>query len=120
MGDTLNVVDLAGNVPMNLGKRIDDINNQDEPSDTTRVPVRIGGGADSLEFWYFGPFMDGDSFNIVLVDPSGVCDTIEVASGTFTCQGQDPNACDADVPLYIMDFSESSWNIGGVEVAMKM
>jgi hypothetical protein len=28
MGDTLDVVDLTGNVPMNLGKRIDDINTQ--------------------------------------------------------------------------------------------
>src|SRR5688500_2265752 len=91
-GDTLNVVDLAGNVPMNLGKRVDDINSEFEPSDTTRAKVRIAGGIDSLEFWYFGPFTNGDSFNIVLIDPDGVCDTIEVASGTFTCEGQDPNA----------------------------
>lgn len=112
-GDTLNVVDLAGNVPMNLGKRINDINAQQEPADTSRVPVRIAGGIDSLEFWYFGPFMDGDSFNIVLVDPTGQCDTVFVAAGTFTCAGQDPLACENDVPLYVLDFSESDWQIGG-------
>src|SRR5687768_8547093 len=59
-GDTLNVIDLAGNVPMNLGKRINDINTEFEPEDTSRVQVQIAGGADSLEYWYFGPFMDGD------------------------------------------------------------
>ena len=112
-GDTLNVIDLNGNVPMNLGKRIDDINTEFEPSDTSRTKVRIAGGIDSLEFWYFGPFTNGDSFHIVLVDPTGECDTIEVAEGTFTCVGQDPNACDSDVPLYYLDFSASKWNVGG-------
>lgn len=112
-GDTLDVVDLAGNNIKNRGKRIDDINTQQEPSDTSRAKVRIAGGVDSLEFWYFGPFMDGDSFNIVLVDVSGECDTVEVASGTFTCSGQDPNACDSKVPLYFLDFSASEWQIGG-------
>src|SRR5687768_9061257 len=108
-GDTLNVIDRNGNVPMNLGKRINDINTEIEPSDTSRVRVRIGGGADSLEFWYFGPFTDGDTFDIVLVNVVGSCDTIEVASGTFSCQNQDPNACTNNVPLYVLDFSESTW-----------
>ena len=60
-GDTLDVVDLAGNNPKNRGKRIDDINTQQEPSDTSRAKVRIAGGIDSLEFWYFGPFTNGST-----------------------------------------------------------
>src|SRR5687768_10308162 len=112
-GDTLNVLDLAGNVPMNLGKRINDINTEFEPEDTSRVQVQIAGGADSLEYWYFGPFMDGDSFNIALVDPDGICDTGFVASGTFTCAGQYPNACSMNVTLYYVDFSQSEWTMGG-------
>ena len=112
-GGTYNVVDLAGNVPMNLGKRINDINVNFEPSDTSRAPAVLGGGPDSLEFWYFGPFTNGDSFNIVLIDSLGICDTIEVASGVYTCEGKDPNACDVKVPLYFLDFSESAWETGG-------
>ena len=27
--------------------------------------------------------------------------------------GQDPNACDENVPLYFIDFTEEEWNIGG-------
>lgn len=112
-GDTLNVVDLAGNVAMNLGKRINDINIEQEPIDTSRAPIRISGGIDSLEFWYFGPFEDGDSFNIALIDPQGICDTVFVAAGIYTCVGQDPDACDEKVPLYFIDFTEEEWEIGG-------
>src|SRR5688572_32168972 len=51
-GTTLNVVDLDGNNVTNRGKRIDDINTQNEPATVTITPLVITGvGADSLEFW---------------------------------------------------------------------
>lgn len=123
-GDTLNVVDLTGQVPMNRGKRIDDINTQAEPATITVVPLRIGGGADSLEFWYFGPFANGTAFDIALIDPNNVCDTIFVASGSYSCVDMlngtsDPFACapspvsDDPVPLYFLDFSFTEFDFGG-------
>ncbi len=117
-GDTLNVVDIDGNNVTNRGKRIDDINTQLEPATVTVIPLRISGvGADTLEFWYFGPYANGSTFNIALVDPNNVCDTIFVASGTYTCADNsgisDPMACDNDVPLYFLDFSQTEFIYGG-------
>ncbi|HUR30810.1 MAG TPA: hypothetical protein VMZ69_05220, partial [Saprospiraceae bacterium] len=84
-GDTLNVVDLNGNNVTNRGKRINDINTQAEPATVTTVPLRITGvAADTLEFWYFGPYANGSTFDIALVDPNGDCDTIFIASGTYS------------------------------------
>ena len=120
LGDTLDVVDLTGQVPTNQGKRVDDINNDLEPDDYTIQPLMIAGGAlDSLEFWYFGPFDNGTPFDIALVDPNGECDTVFIASGTYDCADNlpntDPGACDADVPLFFLDFSQTAFTIGGGE-----
>src|SRR5688500_12490182 len=117
-GTTLNVVDLDGNNVTNRGKRIDDINTQNEPATVTITPLVITGvGADSLEFWYFGPYANGSTFNIALVDPTNVCDTVFVASGTYDCMDNtgisDPMACDNDVPLYFLDFSQTEFEYGG-------
>src|SRR5687768_6250652 len=116
-GDTLNVVDLNGNNVTNRGKRVDDINSDSEPATVTIVPLMIAGGADSLEFWYFGPFPNGSSFDIALIDPNNVCDTVFVASGTYDCMDNtgisDPMACDNDVPLYFLDFSQTEFEYGG-------
>lgn len=116
-GDTLNVVDLNGNNVTNRGKRIDDINTDSEPATVTIVPLMIAGGADSIEFWYFGPFPNGSSFDIALVDPDNVCDTVFIASGTYDCMDNtgisDPMACDNDVPLYFLDFSQTEFVYGG-------
>ena len=120
-GATLNVVDLNGNVPTNQGKRVN-VNDANEPLDFSIAQLSIGGGADSLEFWYFGPFPNGSSFNVVLVDPSNVCDTIFVASGTYSCADQaegntDPFACappgsGSPVALCFLDFSNTEFNLG--------
>jgi hypothetical protein len=120
---TLNVVDLDGNNVTNRGKRVDNFGD-DEPANVTIAPLQIGGGADSLEFWYFGPYANGSTFNIVLVDPVNSCDTIFVASGTYDCadnQGNsDPGACPpngtADIPLYFLDFTYTAFNLGYVPV----
>ena len=117
-GDTLNVVDLNGNNITNRGKRIDDINTDSEPATVTIVPLMISGvGADTLEFWYFGPYNNGSTFNIALVDPNNVCDTVFVASGSYDCMDNtgisDPMACDDDVPLYFLDFSFTEFEYGG-------
>jgi hypothetical protein len=130
-GDTLNVVDRLGNNVTNRGKRIDNINTQQEPATITIVPLRISGvGADSLEYWYFGPYTNGDSFDIVLVDPNNVCDTIFVAAGEFDCMDftpvTDPGACmpvnagSNPVPLYFLDFSFTEFTFGGGVVEMKI
>ncbi|MDQ3015618.1 MAG: T9SS type A sorting domain-containing protein [Bacteroidota bacterium] len=116
-GTTLNVVDLTGQVPTNRGRRINNINTQVEPATTIAPLVITGVGADTLEFWYFGPFASGTSFDIALVDPTNVCDTIFIASGTYSCAdntgSSDPAACDADVPLYFLDFSQTAFQYGG-------
>jgi uncharacterized repeat protein (TIGR01451 family) len=116
----LNVVNkvLGGTVPINSGKHIDDIENEVEPGVLTTTPLSIAGTAtDSIEYWYFGPFANGDSFNIVLVDPTMACDTINVGSGRYSCvDGQphaDPMACDAVVPSYFLDFSKTAFEFGG-------
>ncbi len=116
-GDTLNVVDLNSVVPMNQGKRVDNISTQ-EPANYTVQPLRISGvGADTLEFWYFGPYPNGSTFDIALIDPNNVCDTVFVASGTYDCADNtgvsDPGACDNDVPLYFLDFSFTEFTYGG-------
>ncbi|HZV44430.1 MAG TPA: hypothetical protein VFF90_08125, partial [Saprospiraceae bacterium] len=81
-GAILNVVDLLGNNVTNRGKRINDIVAQNEPALITTVPLNITGvGADTLEFWYFGPYVNGDSFDIALVDPNNICDTVFVSTG---------------------------------------
>jgi hypothetical protein len=77
------------------------------------VKVRIGGGADSLEFWYFGPFTDGDSLTLYCSIQQGYVILFSLLPVHLRVKGQDPTACDNDVPLYIMDFSESNWNTGG-------
>jgi uncharacterized repeat protein (TIGR01451 family) len=117
-GDTLNVIDVNNVVPMNQGKRVNDINTQNEPANYTVAPLEISGvAADTLEYWYFGPYPNGSTFDIALVDPNNVCDTIFIASGTFDCTDNtgtsDPGACDADVPLYFLDFSQTEFEFGG-------
>ena len=42
-GDTLNVVDLDGNNVTNRGKRVNDINTQNEPATVTITPLMISG-----------------------------------------------------------------------------
>lgn len=121
-GDTLNVVDLNGTVITNHGKRVDNIGDL-EPANTSNVPLRISGvGADSIEYWYFGPYANGATFNIALIDPSNTCDTIFVASGTYNCADNtgisDPGACGPPssgappVPLYYLDFSNEAFDLG--------
>ena len=109
-GATLNVVDLNGNNVTNRGKRINDINVDAEPATVTVAQVQISGvGADTLEFWYFGPYANGSTFDIALVDPTNTCDTVFIASGTYNCADNsgisDPGACTALVPLYFLDFA---------------
>lgn len=120
-GDTLDVVDLEGNGVTNRGKRVDNIAT-DEPDEITVQQVMISGaGDDTTEFWYFGPFANGDAFDIVLVDPNGECDTVFVAAGTFTCEGQSPqDACDTTVvPLWFLDFTATEFTLGGGEGAVE-
>ena len=123
-GDTLNVVDLLGNNVTNRGKRINDINTETEPVLITTIPLRITGvGADTVEYWYFGPYLNGDSFDIALVDPNNICDTVFVASGYYDCAdftpASDPGACMADppgsnpVPMFFLDFSFTVFTFGG-------
>lgn len=117
-GDTLNVVDLDGNNVTNRGKRVNDINTDNEPATVTITPLMISGvGADTLEYWYFGPYDNDSTFNIALVDPNNVCDTIYIASGSYDCMDNsgisDPGACDNDVPLYFLDFSQTEFDYGG-------
>jgi hypothetical protein len=122
-GASMNVVDLFGNATTNRGKRINDINTEAEPNNISIAPLQIGGGADSLEFWYFGPYTNGDSFNIALIDINGSCDTILVGAGVFDCADMhngntDPFACAPSgsglpVPLYFLDFSSSTFLVGG-------
>ena len=122
-GANMNVVDLFGHNITNRGKRINDINTQGEPATISIQPLQIGGGADSLEYWYFGPYMNGDSFHIVLIPISGTCDTIFVGAGVFDCADMnngntDPFACSPPggglpVPMYYLDFSNSEFIIGG-------
>ena len=112
------MVDLDGNNVTNRGKRINDINAQNEPATVTVTPLMISGvGADTLEFWYFGPYDNDSTFNIALVDPNGDCDTIFIASGSYDCMDNsgisDPGACDSDVPLYFLDFSQTEFDYGG-------
>jgi hypothetical protein len=118
------VVDLLGNNVTNRGKRINDIVLQNEPALITTVPLIITGvGADTVEYWYFGPYINGDSFDIALVDPSNTCDTVFVASGVFDCMDftpvTDPGACAPSpptanpVPLYFLDFSFTEFTFGG-------
>jgi hypothetical protein len=55
-GDTLDVVDLDGGAITNHGKRVDNIGAL-EPANTSTTKLRISGiGADSIEYWYFGPY----------------------------------------------------------------
>ena len=121
-GDTLDVVDLDGGAVTNHGKRVDNIGAL-EPANTSITKLRISGiGADSIEYWYFGPYANGASFNIALVDPNNVCDTIMVASGSYNCMDNtgvsDPGACgppsgsDPPVPLYYLDFSNEAFDLG--------
>jgi uncharacterized repeat protein (TIGR01451 family) len=117
-GGTWDVVDLDGNNVTNRGKRVDDINEDVEPATVTVAQVNISGvGADTLEFWYFGPYTNGATFNIALVDPSNTCDTIYIASGSYNCTDNtgisDPGACDNDVPLFFLDFSQTEFDYGG-------
>src|SRR5688572_15134933 len=64
-GDTLNVVDLNGNNVTNRGKRVNDINTENEPATVTITPVMISGvGTDTIEYWYFGPYPNGSTFDI--------------------------------------------------------
>ncbi|MCB0648255.1 MAG: hypothetical protein KDC49_16410, partial [Saprospiraceae bacterium] len=120
-GGIYNVVALTGNATTNRGKYVDNIATQNEPNFLTIHQINIAGGAlDTAEYWYFGPFANNDSFNIVLVDPMNMCDTIPVAAGRYSCQDNatnqsisDPAACDADVPLYFLDFSQSTFTVGG-------
>lgn len=117
-GATLDVVDLTGQVPKNQGKRINDINTQQEPATVTVAQLQIAGGAtDTLEFWYFGPFANNTPFDIALVDPTNTCDTIFVASGIYNCADNtgmsDPGACGATVPLFFLDFSQTVFQYGG-------
>jgi hypothetical protein len=108
----------------NRGKRINDINTQTEPLLITTIPLRITGvGADTVEYWYFGPYMNGDSFDIALVDPNNVCDTVYVASGKYDCAdftpASDPGACAPNppgsnpVPMFFLDFSFTVFTFGG-------
>ncbi|HJW28894.1 MAG TPA: hypothetical protein VJ508_06540, partial [Saprospiraceae bacterium] len=116
---TLDVVDVNGNAVTNLGKRVD-IFGADEPANLSVAQVQIGGGADSTEFWYFGPYANGSTFDIVLVDPSNSCDTIFVGSGTYDCgdfeEHSDPGACppsgNAHIPQYYLDFSYTEFTPG--------
>lgn len=117
-GTTLNVVDLDGNNVTNRGKRINDITMEAEPATVTIAQLVITGtGADTLEYWYFGPYANGTTFNIALVDPTNTCDTIYIASGSYDCADNtgtsDPGACDNDVPLYFLDFSQTEFVYGG-------
>ncbi|HJW31540.1 MAG TPA: hypothetical protein VJ508_20060, partial [Saprospiraceae bacterium] len=124
-GCTLNVVDLNGHNTMNRGKRVA---NEfiSEPANYSIQQLQITGtGADTLEYWYFGPYSNGSTFNVALIDPNNNCDTIFVASGTYSCADNqfdtDPMACDSPaIALFYIDFSKTVFdfgdNIGGTGV----
>lgn len=111
--DTLHVIDLASNAPDNSGIAVDDIDTEEEPKVMGMIDPEVSfepivlTNAEPTEYRYFGPIANGSDFNIVVVDPDGVCDTISVLEGSYDCDGHMSGACDSDVPFYDVDFTGS-------------
>ena len=105
---TYNVIDRYGNVPNNQGIRVSDISSETEPADYSIAPVQLT-LSEPNEYWYFGPFENGSIYDIVVIETSNMCDTIEVDFGTYTCEGQRFTGCEnpdsTAVPYYHIIFT---------------
>ncbi|MDX1685255.1 MAG: hypothetical protein R3275_08455, partial [Saprospiraceae bacterium] len=109
--DTFNIVDLNGNAPMNSGLSVDDIESEEEPRVMGQIDSAVSYDpitltlSDTIEYRYFGPMVNGASFNLVVVDTDGVCDTIHILEDTYDCSGKMSGGCDSEVPFYEVDLT---------------
>ncbi len=57
-----------------------------------------------MSFTYeFGPFTDGDAFDVTIETPNGCI--IDVMAGTYDCDDNISGGCETDVPFYDLDFT---------------
>ena len=94
------VVDLNNGVADNSGFFADDISDEETPTAGNPVELTV---SDSIEYRYFGPFPDGVTVNVVLVDTAGVCDSVWVINDAFTCSIRS-GVC-GDLPFYNLDYN---------------
>ncbi len=104
------VIDLTGNNPDNRGIRVDDISSDVESASYSIAQINLT-IAEPNEYWYFGPYENGMTYDIVIVEQANSCDTMHVDSGSYTCVGKPFTGCtspdSSDVPFYHIIFTNS-------------
>lgn len=114
--DTLHVIDLNGEVVANSGIWVDDIDADEEPKkmgsvdpNVSQDPIRLT-ASDPVEYRYFGPIPNGVNIDVVIIDVDNICDTIEVFSGVYDCNGTMSGGCSSVVPFYDIDFTNNPFD----------